>query len=102
MNIYIGNFSNDVTEEDLRQSFEAFGQVTEVKLIKDKFSGASRGFAFIEMPSKKEAAEAINGIRELKGRMVTVNEARPRLGNRNRSRRDFRVGTGKGFQRGRH
>ena len=65
MNIYIGNFSNDVTEEDLRAAFEAFGQVTEVKLIKDKFTGASRGFAFVEMPSKKEAAEAMDGIRDL-------------------------------------
>ncbi|MFH1359805.1 MAG: RNA-binding protein [Candidatus Omnitrophota bacterium] len=78
MNIYIGNFSSDVTEDDLRQAFEKFGQVADVKLIKDKYSGESRGFGFIEMPSKKEAEEAMNGTKELKGRMVVVNEARPR------------------------
>ena len=90
MNIYVGNFSNDVTAEDLKEVFEAFGQVSEVKLIKDKYSGESRGFAFVEMPLKKEAEEAMNGIREIKGRMVAVNEARPREDNRSRSRRDSR------------
>lgn len=95
MNIYAGNFSSDVTEEDLRQVFEAFGQVADVKLIKDKYSGESRGFGFIEMPSKKEAEEAMNGIREIKGRMVTVNEARPRSDNRNRSGRDVRGNRGR-------
>ena len=63
MNIFIGNFSGDVTEEDLREVFEKFGQVADVKLIKDKYSGESRGFGFIEMPSKKEAEEAMDGIR---------------------------------------
>ena len=82
MNIYIGNFSGEVTDEDLRQAFEAFGQVESATVIKDKFTGESRGFGFVEMPSKKEAEEAMNGIRELKGRMVTVNEARPRSDHR--------------------
>jgi len=80
MNIYVGNLSRDVTEEDLRQAFQSFGQVTSVSIIKDKFSGESRGFGFLEMPSKTEAQKAIvdlNG-KELKGRTLTVNEARPR------------------------
>lgn len=78
MNIYVGNFASDVTEEDLKQAFEAYGQVASVTIIKDKFSGESRGFGFVDMPAKKEALEAINGVRDIKGRMVSVNEARPR------------------------
>jgi RNA recognition motif-containing protein len=72
--------SKDVTEDDLRQAFEAFGQVTSVKVISDKFSGESKGFGFVEMPEKGEAQSAINGLngKELKGRSLTVNEARPR------------------------
>jgi len=80
MNIYVGNLSRDVTEEDLRQAFEAFGQVTSAKIITDKLSGASRGFGFVEMPAKTEGQAAIAGLngKELKGRRLTVNEARPR------------------------
>jgi RNA recognition motif-containing protein len=80
VNIYVGSFSKNVTEEDLRQAFESFGQVESVVIIKDKFSGESRGFGFIEMPSKTEASSAIDGLngKELKGRTLTVNEARPR------------------------
>ena len=78
MNIYVGNFSGEVTDEDLRVAFETFGQVESATVIKDKFTGESRGFGFVEMPSRKDAEEAMNGIKELKGRMVTVNEARPR------------------------
>jgi len=80
MNIYVGNLSHDVTDEDLRQEFEAFGQVESATVIKDKFSGDSRGFGFVEMPSKEEAAAAISGLeeRDLKGRKINVNEARPR------------------------
>ncbi|KPJ73577.1 RNA-binding protein [candidate division TA06 bacterium DG_78] len=80
MNIYVGNMSRDVTEEDLRQAFGAFGQVGSVTIIKDKFTGESRGFGFIEMPSKDEAQSAITGMngKELKGRSLNVNEARPR------------------------
>jgi RNA recognition motif-containing protein len=80
MNIYVGNLSRDVTEEDLRQAFQSFGQITSVSIIKDKFSGESRGFGFLEMPNKTEAQKAIvdlNG-KELKGRTLTVSEARPR------------------------
>ena len=80
MNIYVGNLSRDVTEEDLRQTFEAFGKVETVSIIKDKFSGESRGFGFVEMPAKAEAQSAIADLngKELKGRPLKVNEARPR------------------------
>lgn len=80
MNIYVGNLSREVTEEDLRQAFADFGQVASVTLIKDKFSGESRGFGFVEMPSKAEAQAALSGMngKDLKGRRLNVNEARPR------------------------
>jgi len=80
MNIYVGNLSRDVTEEDLRETFEAFGKVESVTIIKDKFSGESRGFGFVEMPAKAEAQAALTGVngKELKGRPLKVNEARPR------------------------
>ena len=80
MNIYIGNLSFDTTEDEIQQAFSAFGQVATVNIIKDKFSGESRGFGFVEMPTKAEADAAIAGLNgtELKGRTVTVNEARPR------------------------
>ena len=80
MNIYVGNLLREVTEDDLRKAFEAFGQVTSASIIKDKFSGESRGFGFVEMPAKAEAQAAINGLngKELKGQVLNVNEARPR------------------------
>ena len=80
MNIYVGNLSRDVTEEDLRQAFQSFGQVTSVSIIKDKVSGESRGFGFLEMPNKAEAQKEIMDLngKELKGRTLTVSEARPR------------------------
>jgi RNA recognition motif-containing protein len=80
MNIYVGNLSFDTSEEDLRSAFEAFGSVTSVAIIKDKFSGESRGFGFVEMANNAEAQKAINelGGTELNGRTLNVNEARPR------------------------
>ncbi|MEW6014831.1 MAG: RNA-binding protein [Candidatus Zixiibacteriota bacterium] len=80
MNIYVGNLSTDATEDDLRQAFEGFGQVTSVNIIKDKFSGESRGFGFVEMSSKEEALAAISGLngKQLRDRSLNVNEARPR------------------------
>ncbi len=80
MNIYVGNLSHEMTEEELRGAFEAFGQVESVAVIKDKFTGESRGFAFVEMPAKAEAQAAIAGLNdtELQGRTLNVNEARPR------------------------
>ncbi|MEW6334814.1 MAG: RNA-binding protein [Thermodesulfobacteriota bacterium] len=84
MNIYVGNLSYAVTEEDLRQAFEAYGQVTSASIIKDKFTGQSKGFGFVEMPSQEEAKAAIGGLngKEMKGRAVNVNEARPRTDDR--------------------
>ncbi len=80
MNIYVGNLSRNVTEDELRQAFAAFGQVATVNIIKDKFSGEPRGFAFVEMPGKAEAQAAITGLNgtDLGGQSLTVNEARPR------------------------
>jgi cold-inducible RNA-binding protein len=80
MNIYVGNLSHDVTEDDLRQAFEAFGEVDSVNIIKDRFTGESRGFGFVEMSTKSEAEAAITGMngQDVKGRAVNVNEARPR------------------------
>jgi RNA recognition motif-containing protein len=80
MNIYVGNLSNDVSEADLRQAFEPFGEVSSARVIKDKYSGASRGFGFVEMPAKSDAEAAIAGLqdKDLKGRALKVNEARPR------------------------
>jgi len=79
MNIYVGNLSYEATEEDLQQAFEGFGQVESVNIIKDKCSGRSKGFGFVEMPAKDEAQYAINELNdtELKGRTLKVNEARP-------------------------
>jgi len=80
MNIYAGNLSRDTTEDDLREAFEAFGQVSTATIIQDRFSGESRGFGFVEMPSKDEAQTAIDEMngKDLKGRAITVNEARPK------------------------
>lgn len=84
MNIYVGNLSYEVTEDDLRQAFTPFGQVESTSIIKDKYSGQSKGFGFVEMPSKAEAQAAIDGLngKELKGRTLNVNEARPRTESR--------------------
>jgi cold-inducible RNA-binding protein len=98
MNIYVGNLAHQATEDDLRQAFEAFGQVESATIIKDKFSGESRGFGFVEMPSKTEAQNAITEMngKDLLGRAVSVNEARPRT-----ERRSGGGGGGGGGGRGR-
>jgi len=101
MNIYVGNLAREVTDEDLKQSFGAFGQVATATIIKDKFSGESRGFGFVEMPNSTEGQAAITGMngKELKGRNLNVNEARPRSeGGRGGGRR---FGGGGGGGRGR-
>ena len=84
MNIYVGNLSYEVTEEDLKESFEVFGEVEIVKVIKDNYTGRSKGFGFVEMSNNADAQSAINGLndKELKGRTVKVNTARPRTENR--------------------
>lgn len=80
MNIYVGNLSFDTTEEQLRQSFEGYGEVSSVNVIKDRYTGEPRGFAFVEMSNQDEAMAAISGLnsQELNGRTLNVNEARPR------------------------
>ena len=80
MNIYVGNISRTANEQDLKDAFAAFGEVSSASIIKDKFSGESRGFGFVEMPNKEEADKAIAGLNgvDLKGRPLTANEARPR------------------------
>ena len=80
MNIYVGNLSPEVTEDDLREAFESFGQVSSVKVIKDRFTGEPRGFGFIEMPARQEAKSAMDGLNttDLKGKPIIVNEARDR------------------------
>ncbi|NQT10047.1 MAG: RNA-binding protein [Desulfobacteraceae bacterium] len=80
MKIYVGNLSYEITEEDLRLALEEFGQVESATIIKDKYSGQSKGFGFVEMPAKAEGQSAIDGLngKDLKGRTLNVNEARPR------------------------
>ncbi len=77
-NLYIGNLSYSTTSEDLQTAFEQFGTVTSAKVVSDRMTGRSRGFGFVEMEDGGEAAiEGMNG-KELQGRVLTVNEARPR------------------------
>jgi RNA recognition motif-containing protein len=80
MNIYVGNLSFEVTDDDLRQLFSAHGEVESASVVKDRFSGESRGFGFVEMPAKKDADAAIAGLNgtDVKGRSITVNEAKPK------------------------
>lgn len=80
MNIYVGNLPHATTEAELRTAFEDFGTVSSASLITDKFTGASRGFGFVEMPNAAEAKAAMAGMngRDFGGRPLTVNEARPR------------------------
>jgi len=80
VNIYVGNLSREVSEDELRKAFEAFGQVTSVNVIKDRYSGESRGFGFVEMTTKSEAQAAINGLNgtSMNERTLSVSEARPR------------------------
>jgi RNA recognition motif-containing protein len=80
MNIYVGNLDRSVVEADLKEAFQAYGEVATASVIKDKFSGESRGFGFVEMPNTAEAQKAISTLngKALKGRTATVNEAKPR------------------------
>jgi RNA recognition motif-containing protein len=98
MNIYIGNISQEVTEDDLKTAFEAYGKVEIVNVIKDKYTGRSKGFGFVEMPDNAEAQSAITGLngKEFKGKALTVNTAKPRTENS-----PSRVGYGAGDRGGR-
>jgi RNA recognition motif-containing protein len=88
MNLFVGNLSTEVNDDDLRKAFEEYGQVSSAKIIKDHYSGDSRGFGFVEMPSNDDALEAIRQLngQDIKGGKLVVSEARPRKNN-NRSRR---------------
>ncbi len=89
MNLYVGNLAYEVTDEDLRQAFEVYGQVSSAKIITDRDSGRSRGFGFVEMPNQPEALEAIRSLnqQDIKGRNLVVSEARPRRGGRREGHR---------------
>lgn len=99
MNIFVGNLAKEVTDQDLQTLFAECGNVRSVKVIRDLFSGESKGFAFIEMPGNAEANKAITELnaRELKGKKIVVNEARPRTDDR---RRGGHKGSGGGGGRG--
>jgi len=92
MNMYIGNLAYDVTENDLKNAFSEFGEVSSVKIITDKFSGRPKGFGFVEMPDNSEADKAMKALNvsQLKGRGIKVNQAKPR---RERSSRRPRSNT---------
>jgi len=102
MKIYVGNLSYEVTEEDLRQEFQAFGGVDSVSVITDKYSGRPKGFAFVEMPSVSEGQAAITGLngKTLKERTLTVNTARPRTDSRSGGSYGDRRGGGYSGSRG--
>ena len=84
LNIYVGNLSYEATQDDIRQAFEAHGEVSSVSIIMDKMTGRSRGFGFVEMASDAEARAAIKtlDLREVEGRCITVNEAKPKTDGR--------------------
>jgi len=94
MKIYVGNLSYDTTEEELKQEFATYGEVSSVNILSDKFSGQPRGFGFVEMTSKSEGEAAITGLngKTLKERTLVVNEARPRSDNRGGNRGGGRQG----------
>ncbi|MFO1371285.1 MAG: RNA-binding protein [Candidatus Competibacteraceae bacterium] len=98
MNIFVGNLAREVTDEDLRKAFGTFGEVASATVIRDKFSGESRGFGFVEMPAKTAAQSAITGLngKDLKGQTLNVNEARPRSDNRGGGGGSRRPGGGGG------
>jgi RNA recognition motif-containing protein len=84
VNIYVGNLSYEATQDDLRQAFEAHGEVSSVAIIMDKMTGRSRGFGFVEMPDSGSAQAAISALnlQEVRGRAMTVNEAKPKTDSR--------------------
>ena len=80
MNIYVGNLPKTSDADDIRKAFEVYGEVGSVNLVKDRYTQEIRGFAFVEMPGKKEALDAIQGLNgaEINGKNIVVNEAKPR------------------------
>jgi RNA recognition motif-containing protein len=103
MNMYVGNLTDEVTDGDLQAAFSAYGEVASARVIRDRFSGRSRGFGFVEMANNSQAQAAIDGLngKDLKGRTITVNEARPRGGAGGPSRMEpQRGGGGRGTRGG--
>ncbi len=80
MNIYVGNLSYEITDDEVKDLFSPHGEIASVSIIKDKHSGQSKGFGFVEMPNQAEAEEAIKALNEseLKGRNIKVNQAKPK------------------------
>ena len=85
MNIYVGNLPYSTTEDELREAFSQHGEVASVNIISDRYTGQSKGFGFVEMPNNEEALAAIEGLngKELDGRTLRVDQARPRSDSRN-------------------
>jgi RNA recognition motif-containing protein len=105
MNIYVGNLSWQMTDEDLRTMFEQYGSVTSAKIVKDKVSGRSKGFGFVEMPEDSEAQNALSSLyeSEVMGRKIIVNEAQPKPqggGGGGFKKRSFGGGGGGGYRKG--
>jgi cold-inducible RNA-binding protein len=90
MNIFVGSLSYDVSETEFKELFEAYGEVTSAKIITDRDTGRSKGFGFVEMENGQEAIDALNG-KDVSGRTIVVNEARPR---EERPKRNFGGGRG--------
>jgi RNA recognition motif-containing protein len=88
MNIYVGNISRDANDTDLQELFSVYGEISSVKIIRDNFTGESKGFGFVEMPDNSAAQKAIDELnsKDLKGRNLTVNEARPKTERSDRGR----------------
>ena len=84
--IYVGNLPRQTTDQELEAAFAAYGKIRSAAVVRDRFTGESRGFGFVEMENDQEAAAAISGLdqQELGGRTVTVNEARPKTDDRRR------------------
>jgi RNA recognition motif-containing protein len=101
MNIYVGNLSYEATQDDLRAAFEAHGEVSSVSIIMDKMTGRSRGFGFVEMPDQGKGQAAISALnlQEVKGRAMTVNEAKPKTesGSRGGGRGGYGGGQGRSW-----
>jgi len=97
MRIYVGNLPYSVTDDELRETFGEFGELASAEVVKDRFSGQSKGFGFVDMPNNSEADQAIKALNDqpLKGRKLTVNEARPRA---DRPRRGGGGGGGGGYR----
>lgn len=97
INIYVGNLSFDANEGELKSLFESYGEVDSAKIIVDQFTGRSRGFGFIEMRNREEGLKAIQELdtKDLKGRSLKVNEARPRTSSGGGGRRDGGGGGGR-------